>query len=273
MSRERSRRLTVPSIELKSEPDDKSPCGARKQLSECQDADDQCFERDEEDPKLSWGSASKKGVMAIWAFLCTPTGLFITFYGLNVIAWGAMLFFLLLNVGSMSKERREIWIEIDSQILNGLFCLTSWGLAPWRIRDAYWLLVWRVGSGQRSRDSLNELAKRNTSWFRRRAADLEDGSEGEVFRTKAIGSVATATKTWKMDFVVVNMLLNSLFQIGMATFMWHYNRHNRPSFGVGIFIGLGCFSSLLAGAMSWWEGRKVKLIEGPTLEVRQETIH
>lgn len=85
-------------------------------------------------------------------------------------------------------------------------------------------------------------------------------------RETLTGKVAPPTKTWKMDFVVINMLLNSLFQVGMAAFMWAYNRHTRPAYGVGLFIGLGCFSSLLAGIMSWWEGRKVKLIEGAFFE-------
>ncbi|OQD82258.1 hypothetical protein PENANT_c022G07220 [Penicillium antarcticum] len=199
--------------------------------------------------KRSQRKAFKKGFIAIWRFIRTPTGLFITLYGCNVIAWGAMLFFLLLKVGRMSEERKEVWIEIDSQILNGLFCLTSWGLAPWRIRDTYWLLMWRIGSGKRS----------------------QNGSCDETTSRKTLtGKSAPATKTWKMDFVVINMLLNSLFQIGMATFMWEYNRHTRPNFGVGLFIGLGCFSSLLAGILTWWEGRKVKLIEGPILQEATE---
>ncbi|KAJ5369575.1 hypothetical protein N7509_014187 [Penicillium cosmopolitanum] len=216
--------------------------------------------------KQSWGKAFRKGSVASWQFICTPTGLFITVYGLNVIAWGAMLFFLLLNVGPMTKEQKSIWIEIDSQILNGLFCLTSWGLAPWRIRDTYWLLVWRIGSGERSRNSINHLAKRSASWFRMRECDFENSCDEIPLRKTLTGKSAPATKTWKMDFVVINMLLNSLFQIGMATFMWEYNRHTRPSFGVGLFIGLGCFSSLLAGIMTWWEGRKIKRIEGSILE-------
>jgi hypothetical protein len=45
-----------------------------------------------------------------------------TVYGLNVVAWGAMLFFLLLGAASAmnhpSKDAinspRKIWIEIDS---------------------------------------------------------------------------------------------------------------------------------------------------------------
>ena len=215
---------------------------------------------------FSWCKAFKKGYVATWRFICTPTGLFILVYGLNVIAWGAMLFFLLLNVGMMSKERKKLWIENDSQILNGLFCLTSWGLAPWRIRDTYWLLMWRIGSGERSRSSIKHLAKRSTSWFRMRNCDSEKNCDEIPLRKTLTGKSAPATKTWKMDFVVINMLLNSLFQIGMATFMWEYNRHTRPSFGVGLFIGLGCSSSLLAGIMTWWEGRKVKMIEGSILE-------
>ncbi|KAJ5385725.1 hypothetical protein N7509_008266 [Penicillium cosmopolitanum] len=198
--------------------------------------------------KFSRCKALKKGLVATWRFTCTPTGLFILVYGLNVIAWGAMLFFLLLN------------------ILNGLFCLTSWGLAPWRIRDTYWLLMWRIGWGERSRSSIKHLAKGSTSWFRMRNCDTEENCDEIPLRKTLTGKSAPATKTWKMDFVVINMLLNSLFQIGMATFMWEYNRNTRPSFGVGLFIGLGCSSSLLAGVMTWWEGRKVKMIEGSILE-------
>ncbi|KAL4887573.1 hypothetical protein BJY04DRAFT_212604 [Aspergillus karnatakaensis] len=220
-----------------------------------------------------WSTVCRNASVAAWKFICTPTGLFITIYGLNVIAWGAMLFFLLLNVGSMSKERKELWIEIDSQILNALFCLTSWGLAPWRIRDTYWLLVWRFGSGERSKESIRQLAKRNASWFRMRDGGHGDGEEASdqvPLRKTLTGRIAPATSSWKMDFVVVNMLLNSLFQVGMATFMWYYNKDNRPSFGVGLFIGLGCLSSLLAGVMSWWEGRKIKRIEGAGLQRDEE---
>ncbi|KAJ5503649.1 hypothetical protein N7463_006523 [Penicillium fimorum] len=252
------RRATAPTMELGPLPDEKQIARAVKGVPE---PPFNHHERNQDHiaPKGSWANAFKKGSIAAWRFILTPTGLFIVVYGLNVVAWGAMLFFLLLNVGSMSKERKELWIEIDSQILNGLFCLTSWGLAPWRIRDTYCLLMWHFGSPETSKKSIMQLAKRNSSWYRMRDSD----SEGCETLT---GKVAPPTKTWKMDFVVINMLLNSLFQVGMATFMWVYNRHNRPAFGVGLFIGLGCFSSLLAGITSWWEGRKVKRIEGAFFE-------
>jgi hypothetical protein len=77
---------------------------------------------------------------------------------------------------------------------------------------------------------------------------------------------APPTASWKLDFVVWMMVLNTLFQVGMAFFMWHWNRIDRPSWGTGTFIGLGCGVSLLAGLVTWWEGRKVKKIEGPKIK-------
>ena len=59
-----------------------------------------------------------------------------------------MLFFLLLNAAPAmchpscndDYSSRKIWLEIDSQILNALFCVTGFGLAPWRFRDFYWMV-------------------------------------------------------------------------------------------------------------------------------------
>jgi hypothetical protein len=66
---------------------------------------------------------------------------------LNIIAWGGMLFLLICNAAPAMctptcndiNSPRRIWIEIDSQILNALFCVTGIGLLPWRARDGYLL--------------------------------------------------------------------------------------------------------------------------------------
>jgi hypothetical protein len=76
------------------------------------------------------------------------------FYVLNVIAWGGMLFLLLVNAAPAMcvpsctdpNSPRRTWIEIDSQILNALFCVAGFGLAPWRARDLFWWAVWRCGA-------------------------------------------------------------------------------------------------------------------------------
>lgn len=224
----------------------------------------------ESDPpsKEPWTKAILHGLKAFWKFFLTPTGFCITIYGLNVVAWGAMLFFLLLKAapamnhpdnGDADSSPRKIWLEITSQILNALFCLTAWGLAPWRFRDLYWVAQWRFGKSAASHRAIRRLAARNEAWFRMREEEYEDK---ETFH----GVRAPPTASWKLDFVVWMMVLNTLFQVGMAFFMWHWNRIDRPGWGTGTFIGLGCGVSLLAGLVTWWEGRKVKIIEGPKIK-------
>lgn len=219
--------------------------------------------------KETWNNAIWHGLCALWKFFLTPTGFCIMIYGLNVVAWGAMLFFLLLKAapamnhpenGDADSSPRKIWIEIDSQILNALFCLTAWGLAPWRFRDLYWVARWRFGKPEVSHRAIRRLAARNGSWFRMREEDCEIK---ETFH----GARAPPTASWKLDFVVWMMVLNTLLQVGMAFFMWHWNRIDRPSWGTGTFIGLGCGVSLLAGLVTWWEGRRVKKIEGPKIAI------
>ncbi|KAL9593609.1 MAG: hypothetical protein Q9179_005795, partial [Wetmoreana sp. 5 TL-2023] len=110
-------------------------------------------------PKHTWGESTLIGLKGFWKFTLTPLGFLIVLYGLNVVAWGGMLFLLLIGGGKQYMcfppgshgekdcnnidSPRRIWIEIDSQILNALFCVTGFGLIPWRFRDFYYLLKWR----------------------------------------------------------------------------------------------------------------------------------
>lgn len=172
--------------------------------------------------------------------------------------------------GDADSSPRKIWIEIDSQILNALFCLSSWGLAPWRFRDAWWLMRWRLSSKAENRKrAIHRLAKRNDAWYRMGSDDYDENDHYD--RIMALtGERAPTTSSWKMDFVVWMMVLNTLFQVGMAFFMWHWDRIDRPSWGTGTFIGLGCGSSAAAGVVTWWEGRKIKKIEGPRVVLEEE---
>jgi len=175
-----------------------------------------------------------------WLF--TWKGILITVYMLNIIAWGGMLFLLLVNaVPSYTKpygpddnrSLRKIWIEIDSQILNGLFCFMGIGLLPWRLRDFYQLYADRV-----------KLENRNSDWY-----------------VRANQSEIPSTKRWKLDAVVLLYMANSVFQILMAGFMWGYNRYNRPGAAVGIFVAIACGVSMAAGAIAGLEKRRVKKIK------------
>jgi hypothetical protein len=197
-----------------------------------------------------------------------------------------MLFFLLLNTAPAmchvrgtqiydcndDYSQRKIWLEICSQILNALFCVTGFGLAPWRFRDGYWMVR---SVHFHDQYAMRRLFNQNKAWFRPPMWFLEAESwrgdgEGGLEKPTFTGERAPPTAMWKLAFTVDMMVLNTLLQAVLSFFMWHYNRLNRPTWATGTFIALGCGVAMFAGIMSWWEGRKVKKIEGP--EIKVETV-
>lgn len=243
-------------------------------------------------PKHTWGEATKIGLKAFWKFTITPLGFLIVLYGLNVVAWGGMLFLLLIGggqefmcypPGSHGQKKcndinspRRIWIEIDSQILNALFCVTGFGLIPWRFRDFYYLMKFRIGHDA---SALRRLAGINRGWFRLAGSqDLPTDPDAPVDdpeNNPAIplppskipdapltGIRAPATRMWKLDYVIWAYVLNTFLQAVLSGFMWGFNRYKRPSWSTGTFVALACIVAGLGGLMSFQEGKRVKKFEG-----------
>ncbi len=122
-------------------------------------------------PKYSSGESFRHAMVGFWNYFTTTLGFLVVLYGLNVVAWGGMIFLLLCNAApamcypscnDINSPRRK-WIEWDSQILNSLFCVTGFGLAPWRLRDWYYLLKFRI---LHDHTALRRLAGFHRSWFR-----------------------------------------------------------------------------------------------------------
>ena len=250
-------------------------------------------------PKHTWQKSTMIGLKAFWGFFLTPIGFLVTVYGLNVVAWGGMLFLLLCNASpAMCKPTcnninspRRIWIEIDSQILNSLFCVTGFGTIPWRFRDLYYLLQYRL---QKKEVGLRRLAGINRGWFRLAGSEtlpVELGpanvvTEAPNFPENSLpfpiikvsdapltGVRAPPTKMWKLDFVIWTMVMNTFLQAVLSGFMWGLNRHKRPSWSTGLFVALACIVAAMGGIMSFIEGKHVKAIEGvPVSEEDQERL-
>ena len=243
-------------------------------------------------PKHTWGESTMIGLKAFWKFTITPLGFLIVLYGLNVVAWGGMLFLLLIGggqefmcypPGSHGKKEcnninspRRIWIEIDSQILNALFCVTGFGLIPWRFRDFYYLMKYRIGHDA---SALRRLAGIHRGWFRLAGSeDLPTDPDAPVDdpeNNPAIplppskipdapltGIRAPATRMWKLDYVILAFVLNTFLQAVLSGFMWGFNRYKRPSWSTGTFVALACIVAGLGGLMSFQEGKRVKKFEG-----------
>lgn len=216
-----------------------------------------------------------------------------------------MIFFVLLKAApamchpscEADNSARQIWIEIDSQILNALFCVTGFGLIPWRFRDFYYLMRWRLFKDQASHRRLAGLYR---GWYRLPGSEQlpEDIGPPPVYTKKhpqttespppftpeeiaqleenpAIPLPATSmpeppltgvraqpSRSWALDFVIWMYMWNTILQCFLAGFMWGYNRFNRPSWAVGLFITLGCLTGIFAGVLVFVEGSKVKKAEG-----------
>lgn len=247
-------------------------------------------------PSYPKSEAFKHGFMSFLHYCITPVGFCVVLYGLNVVAWGGMLFLLLCNASPAMcyptcndiNSPRRVWIEYDSQVLTALFSLTAFGLAPWRFRDLYYLMKFRL---LRKKDALRRLAGIHRDWFRLSgSADLpvDVGPEnvealvaqGEVAEEVVpippkkmadpplTGVRAPPTKPWKMDFVIWMGCWNTFFQCVLSGVMWGMNRFTRPSWSTGLFVALGCIVAGIQGVMTFVEGRNVKSIEGVPLTDR-----
>jgi hypothetical protein len=53
-------------------------------------------------PKHTFGHSTKLAAITFWHYFTTPVGFFVTIYGLNIVAWGGMLFLLLCNACTSS---------------------------------------------------------------------------------------------------------------------------------------------------------------------------
>ena len=247
-------------------------------------------------PKKTWQKSFAIGFRAFLRFSITIRGMLIVLYGLNVVAWGGMLFLLLCNASPAMcalgdgrvdcddiNSPRRVWVEIDSQILNALFCVTGFGLAPWRFRDLWYLLKFRLG--QRV-DGLRKLAGYHRSWYRLPGSDrlpveprvefpVHDDADVEGPGDPAVplprkrapdqpltGARASPTPLWKMDFVVWSFVVNTFLQVVLSVFMWRLNRYDRPSWSTGLFVALASIVAAMGGLMQFVEGKRVKKVEG-----------
>ncbi|KAK6335675.1 hypothetical protein TWF696_002441 [Orbilia brochopaga] len=248
----------------------------------------------EEEIKLTKWQATKKFLGAFWRWFLTPMGFLITLYFLLVVAWGGMIFLLLCNAAPAmrgpygaddKRSARSIWIEIDSQVLNALFCVTGFGLIPWRFRDFYYLMRFRI---KHDPVALNHLANIHRGWFRvddkgprtyplrYAGSDEEELSQSmttqqtaqthrTISRTRT-GKHAGPTQLWKLDLVIWFYVWNTIFQAILAGGMWGINRYDRPSWFTALFIVLGFGVAIGAGVVIGIEGRRIKKIEGSPLK-------
>lgn len=212
-------------------------------------------------PRYTWSQSAVNGLQTLWTFACTWTGFLVVFYCLNIVGWGAMIFFLLIPnatpamclagapdpCNDIDSPRRK-WIEYDAQILTALFCVTGLGLAYWRFRDLWRLMQYRCTGNE---VALRHLGGIHRTWLRLPGSQSLDprlgpliieannddylAREGVAFPLSKIpdapltGVRASPTPLWKLDLVIWFLVWNTILQCVLNGIMWGMTRYNRPS--------------------------------------------
>ncbi|KAI0390366.1 hypothetical protein F5Y17DRAFT_445090 [Xylariaceae sp. FL0594] len=249
-------------------------------------------------PKYPLKERIQMALVDFWDLYQTGFGFFFTMYALLVVGWGAMIFFLLIGAAPAMcwvngkydcnhiDSPRRIWIEIDSQVLTALFSLTAFGLAPWRIRDLYLLLRYRIKKDQKA---LRRLAGVHRAWLRLEGSEqlrptlgpenIEEGTIpydensvpyplDKIADAPPTGVRAPPTKLWKVDLMAWLNIFQIVFQALLSAFMWGMSRYNRPAWSVAVFLVLGFAVSTAAGIIEGIQKMRVKSIEGVKLTKR-----
>ncbi|THH07076.1 hypothetical protein EW146_g9425 [Bondarzewia mesenterica] len=251
---------------------------------------------------LTRPSPTRRILRGVWSFLKTPIGIIAGIYGFLVIFWGAGLVLILVKIINFHNyNTQQFWVEVASQIENGLFCVTGIGLLPWRVQDTY-------------RESFTDFQpvpisvgtgiykiwyyKRRTRILRKQTGlpelydpdDLPDPMYDENF-VHVLKEHEQAdlhyqqrkfmrSQTWYRPhgtethraFPINKALLicclndgNSIFQIMLAGTMWGLNRFTRPAWSTGLLIPASFICGIASGVVIWrgsQKTRRTKLVEG-----------
>lgn len=189
-------------------------------------------------------------------YLFSFKGAVITLYFMLVCAFGIFLIILLCDGApamsrtwgpdDIKRSPRRLWIEICTQVLTGLFCITGLGLFPLRVRDVF---LWVHGRHLGDIYSTNKLLKIHTNWF-----------------------WAGFSSFWKLFLVIMLLMMSSVFQVLLCVVMWHYDRYTRPTWATASLIGASSFFVIVAGLITMIETRRITSYCRSTGQVRQNGL-
>ncbi|PVF96446.1 hypothetical protein CPB86DRAFT_709048 [Serendipita vermifera] len=233
--------------------------------------------------KRAWLRRSLQG---LWAYLKTPIGFVAAIYGFLVVFWGAaIVFFLGKLINLHDPYLQGFWVEISSQVVNGLFTVQGVGFLPWRIMDS-WNTFWIYHYARKDRtlrmranlppvgdfndipdplidsDHVQMLTDKQLQWLRRHQVRLLKSQTW--YRPHATDT----HRAFSLKFAIaicISVDLNSVFQILLCGCMWGLNRFQRPAWTVATLIPLSFLCGIASGILIWKGGERSK----KTAEVRE----
>ncbi|KAJ7129559.1 hypothetical protein C8R44DRAFT_872815 [Mycena epipterygia] len=228
---------------------------------------------------LNKPSKFKRTMKGVWAFLKTPLGESTVFC---VVFWGAAIVIFLLKIINLHNSNTQgFWVEVSSQVENGLFTVTGIGLIPSRVLDTYRIYwIWHY--------------KRRTRMLRAKAGlpklfdedDLPDPAydpnyvhvlndkeqkflhrQQVKFQRHQTWYRAHGTETHRAFPINTALLIcclndgNSIFQIMLCATMWSLDRFQRPAWSTGCLIPASFLCGILSAVFIAIGGNHTKRIE------------
>ncbi|KIR60249.1 hypothetical protein I314_04105 [Cryptococcus bacillisporus CA1873] len=229
-------------------------------------------------------------LQGLWTFVKTPMGFLTAIYGFAIVFWGAAIVLFLLGwIPTSSKYRQDVWVEISSQVENGLFTVTGVGLIPWRVIDTYRMsVIWtlkRRAERRREKMDLPPIEDENDLpdpqdipgyihvLNEKEAAKLRHHQEKFALSQTWYKPHATAThRAFPIRWALWNTILmdgNSFFQCILCGCMWGMNWHERPAWTTGCLIPLSFLCGIGAAVLIYCGSAKTKKHQAVSKKLRQ----
>ncbi|TFK23246.1 hypothetical protein FA15DRAFT_670632 [Coprinopsis marcescibilis] len=234
------------------------------------------------DDVLQSPSRVRRTLLGIWSFVKTPIGILTAIYGFLVVFWGAAIVFFLAKIINLhNPDLQGFWVEVSSQVVCGLFTVTSVGFIPNRILSTYRIYkVWdykRKTIKRRKEAGLPQLFDQDDlpdpQYDPNFVHVLTDEEHQDLHRQQIKFTYhqtwyrAHGTETHRAFPISTALWIcflndaNSIFQIILCGTMWGMNRFQRPPWSTGILIPAGFLCGIGSAVLIWRGGERTKRIE------------
>ncbi|KAK7470537.1 hypothetical protein VKT23_001962 [Stygiomarasmius scandens] len=221
----------------------------------------------------------KRTLKGVWSFLKTPMGVITGIYGFLVVFWGAAIVFFLAKIINFHNDNTQgFWVEVSSQVVNGLFTVTGIGLIPYRVLDTYRIAkIWhykRKTNKLRKKAGLPQLYDADDlpdpAYDPNYVHVLTDKEQVDLHRQQVKFQYSQTwyrphgTETHRAFPINTALLIcclndwNSVFQCILCGTMWGLNRFERPAWSTGILIPAGFICGISSAILIARGGAKTK---------------
>ncbi|KAF9464453.1 hypothetical protein BDZ94DRAFT_1161878 [Collybia nuda] len=227
------------------------------------------------DDVLRRRSKFRRTMKGVWSFLKTPMGIITAIYGFLVVFWGAaIVIFLAKIINFHNEDTQGFWVEVSSQIENGLFTVTGIGLIPSRILDTYRVcIIWhykrktrklRTEAGLPQLFDVDDLP--DPAYDPNYVHVLTEKQENYLHRQQR---KFQHHQTWYRPhgtethraFPINTALLICLLSDGNSIFQaCLLNRFNRPAWTTGTLIPASFLCGIFAAVFIWRGGQQTKRV-------------